>query len=95
MRRRRRKHNTLDELMVVAAVAGGMYLLLRYVAGTPGTAAAFAGVALGGVLVGASLRPWADRIARRFGVRIVRVGTPIPRRTPAPKDGTTPKGKRP
>jgi hypothetical protein len=92
---RRRKHNTFDELMVVGAIAGGLYLVLRHLAGTPGTAAAFAAVALGGVLVGASLRPWADRLARRFGVRIVRVGTGVPRRTPAPKDGTTPKGKRP
>lgn len=92
---RRRKHNTLDELMVVAAIAGGLYLALRYVVGTPGTAAAFAGVALGGVLVGASLRPWADRVARRFGVRVVRVGTPV--RKPAPPKGNTPpsKGRRP
>jgi len=95
MRRRRRKHNTLDELMVVVAIAGGLYLVLRHLAGTPGTAAAFAGVALGGVLVGASLRPWADRIARRFGIRVVRVGTRVPRSTPAPKDSTTPKGRRP
>jgi len=95
MRRRRRKHTAFDELIVVGAIAGGLSLLLHYIAGAPGTAAAFAGVALGGVLVGASLRPWADRIARRFGVRIVRVGTPVPRRTPAPKDDATPKRRRP
>lgn len=89
---RRRKHTTFDELLVVGAVAGGLYLALRHLAGTPSTAAAFAAVALGGVLVGASLRPWADRIARRFGVRVVRVGTPVRKTTAAPKGGTTPKG---
>lgn len=93
---RRRKHTTLDELMVVASIAGVLYLLLRYVAGTPGVVAGYAAVGFGCLLVGACLRPWADRIARRFGVRVVRVGTPVRRRTSAaPKGDTPPKGRRP
>jgi hypothetical protein len=69
---RRRKHKTIDELMVVGIIAGLLYLILLHVVGTSGTTATFAGVALGGVLVGLCLRPWADRVARRFGLRIVR-----------------------
>lgn len=91
---RRRKHKTIDELIAVGIIAEGMYLVLRYAAGTSGTTAAFAGVALGSLLVGLCLRPWADRLARRFGIRIVPVGTPVRKPAP-PKDGTTPKGKRP
>jgi MFS family permease len=74
---RRRKNKTTTELMVVGIVAGGLYLALDHLAGTSATAAGYAAVGIGGVLVGLFLRPWADRIGRRFGVRVVR--------TPAPK----------
>lgn len=69
---RRRKHTMLDDLMVVGIIAGTLYLVLKHLAGTPGTAAGYAAVAIAGVSVGALLRPWGSRAARRFGVRIVR-----------------------
>ncbi|MGH3380738.1 MAG: hypothetical protein ACRDP6_38990 [Actinoallomurus sp.] len=85
---RRRKSKTIDELMVVGITAGVLYLVLLYFAGTSGTTAGYGAVGLGGVLVGVYLRPWADRVARRFGVRIVPVGQP-----PGPRTGTHPDGK--
>jgi len=78
---RRRKHKTFDELMVVGAIAGVLYLLLNHVAGTAVTTAGYVAVGFGGVLVGLSLRPWADRLLRRFGIRVSYVGSTA-RRTP-------------
>jgi hypothetical protein len=93
MARRSRNLKAVDELLSVATVAAVAYLLLRYAAGTSGAAAGYGAAFLGGVLVGAYLRPWADRLARRFGVRIVPVGhRPAPRRSTRPEGNTTAKG---
>ncbi|GLY81805.1 hypothetical protein [Actinoallomurus iriomotensis] len=91
MARRTRKLKVVDELLSVAVVAAVTYLVLRYAAGTSGAAAGYGAAFLGGVLIGAYLRPWADRLARRFGVRIVPVGRPAPRRSTRPADKATTK----
>ncbi len=67
----RRKHKPANELMAFVVVAGLLYLLL-HAAGTSAEAAGYAAVGLAGVLVGASLRGWADRLSRRFGYRITK-----------------------
>ena len=85
---RRRKLKLRHELMLVGIAAGVMHLVLLHVAGTSGTAAGYAAVGFGGVLVGAYLRPWGDRLARRCGVRVVRGG-----RRSAPRRGTRTAGK--
>jgi hypothetical protein len=85
---RRRKVKAFDELMFVGIAAGALYLVLLHFAGTSGTTAGYAAVGVGGVLVGAYLRPWGDRVARRCGVRIVRAG-----QRPAPRRGTRPTSK--
>lgn len=52
---------TLDELLFVGIASGVLYLVFRYLVGTFGVAVGCAAVFLGGVLVGAYLRPWAAR----------------------------------
>jgi xanthosine utilization system XapX-like protein len=87
---RRRKHTTLDEILSVGVIAGVLYLVLDHVAGTGASAAGYVAVGVGGVLVGLSLRPWADRLLRRFGVRVSYVGDPRPRTSGrAPARGKT------
>jgi xanthosine utilization system XapX-like protein len=80
---RRRKHKTIDEILSVGVIAGTLYLVLDHVAGTGATVAGYAGIGVGGVLVGLSLRPWADRLLRRFGIRVSYAGS-TPRRTARP-----------
>lgn len=99
MARRSRKikaPETVDEVLAVALAAGVLYLVLRHVAGTSSVTAGYVAVGFGGVLVGASLRPWADRFARRFGVRILREGArPTPQRGTRTSGKAAPKGQKP
>lgn len=70
--RGRKKNGTLEEIAGIGIIAGGLYLILLHVLATSGTVATVAGLVVAALLVGARLGPWADRAARRCGVRIVR-----------------------
>lgn len=72
-RRRSRRLPFIDDVMVVAIAAGGIWLILAHLVGTAPSTAGYAATAVGAFLVGLFARPWADRALRRFGVRLVRV----------------------
>jgi drug/metabolite transporter (DMT)-like permease len=71
-RRRRGRLGAPWELLAIVAVAGAVWLVLTDALHAEHTAAGIIAGAVGGVLVGFRAQPWADRTARRFGVRIVR-----------------------